>query len=173
MSDPIKYDDPIWEYTLATKLHPYIEPARKFWATVESIFVSGTGVYPITGDDVPPGMMYRMTNTPVRSPIKHVQIFPFVPVSYLNITGVAGGVNRMVSRVCADGQFTIDEFTIIEKSNLPSTYHQGQFIAFVPTEVLNGARTLGKWIYCTVPEMMSIAQGVIPKTLEAKMLKQL
>lgn len=173
MSDPIKYDDPIWEYTLATKLHPYIEPARRFWETVEDIFVSGTGVYPITGDDVPPGMMYRVTNTPVRSPIKHVQIFPFVPVSYLNITGVAGGVNRMVSRVCADGQFTIEEFTIIEKSNLPSTYHQGQFIAFVPTEVLNGARTLGKWIYCTIPEMMSIAQGIIPKTLEAKMLKQL
>lgn len=173
MSDPIKYDDPIWEYTLATKLHPYIEPARRFWETVEDIFVSGTGVYPITGDDVPPGMMYRVTNTPVRSPIKHVQIFPFVPVSYLNITGVAGGVNRMVSRVCADGQFTIEEFTIIEKSNLPSTYHQGQFIAFVPTEVLNGAKTLGKWIYCTIPEMMSIAQGIIPKTLEAKMLKQL
>lgn len=173
MSDPIKYDDPIWEYTLATKLHPYIEPARRFWDTVEDIFISGTGVYPITGDDVPPGMMYRMTNTPVRSPIKHVQIFPFVPVSYLNITGVAGGVNRMVSRVCADDKFTIDEFTIIEKSNLPSTYHQGQFIAIVPTEILKGARTLGKWIYCTVPEMMSIAQGIIPKTLAAKMLKQL
>lgn len=173
MSDPIKYDDPIWEYTLATKLHDYIEPARRFWATVEDIFVSGTGVYPITGDDVPPGMMYRMTNTPVRSPIKHVQIFPFVPVSYLNITGVAGGVNRMVSRVCMDGRFKIDEFTIIEKSNLPSTYHQGQFIAFVPTEILNGAQTLGKWIYCTIPEMMSVAKGVIPKTLEAKMLKQL
>ena len=173
MSDPIKYDDPIWEYTLATKLHPYIEPARRFWDTVEDIFISGTGVYPITGDDVPPGMMYRMTNTPVRSPIKHVQVFPFVPVSYLNITGVAGGVNRMISRVCADGKFTINEFTIIEKSNLPSTYHQGQFIAIVPTEILKGARTLGKWIYCTVPEMMSIAQGIIPKTLAAKMLKQL
>lgn len=173
MSDPIKYDDPIWEYTLATKLHPYIEPARRFWDKVEDIFISGTGVYPITGDDVPPGMMYRMTNTPVRSPIKHVQVFPFVPVSYLNITGVAGGVNRMISRVCADDKFTIDEFTIIEKSNLPSTYHQGQFIAIVPTEILKGARTLGKWIYCTVPEMMSIAQGIIPKTLAAKMLKQL
>lgn len=173
MSDPIKYDDPVWEYTLALKLHPYLEPARRFWSKVDEMFISGTGVYPIVGDDVPPGMMYRMTNTPVRSPIKHVQVFPFVPVSYLNITGVAGGANRMVSRVCMDNRFKLEEFTIIEKSNLPSTYHQGQFIAFVPTEILNGAQTLGKWIYCTIPEMMSIAQGTIPKSLEAKMLKQL
>lgn len=173
MSDPIKLNDPIWEYTLATKLNDYIDPARRFWKTVDELVITGTGVYPIVGDDVPPGMMYRMTNTPVRSPIKHVQVFPFVPVSYLNIAGVAGGVNRMVSRVCADDKFTIEEFTIVEKSNLPSTYHQGQFVAFVPTEILKGARTLGKWVYCTVPEMMSIAQGIIPKTLEAKMLKQL
>ena len=79
----------------------------------------------------------------------------------------------MVNRVCMNDQFTIEEFTIIEKSNLPSTYNQGQFIAFVPTDILKGARTLGRWIYCTIPEMMSIAQGKIPKTLEAKMLKQL
>ena len=173
MSDPIKLDDPMWDYALATKLQPYIESVRKFWDNIENINVTGTGVYPITGDDVPPGLMYRTTNTPVRSPIKHVQIFPFVPVSYLNITGVVGGVHKMINRVCMNDRFTIEEFTIIEKSNLPSTYNQGQFIAFVPTEILNGARTLGKWIYCTVPEMMSIAQGIIPKTLQAKMLKQL
>jgi hypothetical protein len=173
MSDPIKYDDPVWDYLLATKIQPYIEPARKFWAGIESIHVPGTGVYPITGDDVPPGFMYRMTNTPVRSPIKHVQVFPFVPVSYLNITGVAGGATKMIQRVCAGDRLKIEEFTLVEKSNLPSTYNQGQFIAIVPTDILQGARTLGKWIYCTIPEMMSVAQGIIPKTLEAKMLKQL
>lgn len=173
MSDPIKYDDPVWEYVLATKLHPYIEPVRRFWDKIDDLYVTGTGVYPITGDDVPPGLMYRTTNTPVRSPIKHVQVFPFVPVAYLNITNVAGGAHRMVNRVCMDDKFTIEEFTIVEKSNLPSTYNQGQFIAFVPTDILKGARTLGRWIYCTIPEMMSIAQGKIPKTLEAKMLKQL
>ena len=114
--------------------------------------------------------MYRVTNTPVRSPIKNVQVFPFVPVSYLQITNVAGGANRMVSRVCAN-EFMIEEFVIIEKSNLPSTYHQGQFIAFVPKDILNGAKSLGKWVYLTTPEMCALVQGKVTTPIKNKMIK--
>ena len=113
MADIEKYDDPIWEYTLNAKLAQYIPAVRDFWNNIEDIEIVGTGVYPMKGDNNPPGLMYRVTNTPVRSPIKHVQVFPFVPVTYLNLTNIAGGANRMVSRVCADNRFKIDEFTII------------------------------------------------------------
>lgn len=172
MPDIKSYDDPIWEYVLATKLTPYLDCVRRWWDDVENLDVSGTGVYPITLDGAPPGLMYRVTNTPVRSPIKHVQCFPFVPTSYLQITNVAGGANRMVSRVCAQ-DFTLEEFTIIEKSNLPSTYHQGQFVAFVPTEIMEGVKSLGKWVYLTALEMRAIAQGEITSSIKSKMLKNI
>lgn len=170
MADIKAYDDPIWEYVLATKLQQYIPCVRDWWEHVDQLDITGTGVYPIKADDAPPGLMYRATNTPVRSPIKNVQVFPFVPVSYLQITNVAGGANRMVSRVCADN-FTIEEFTIVEKSNLPSTYHQGQFIAFVPTEILNGAKALGKWVYLTAPEMCALMQDKVTKPIKNKLIK--
>ena len=115
--------------------------------------------------------MYRVTNTPVRSPIKNVQVFPFVPVSYLQLTNVSGGATRMVSRVCANNGFTIEEFTIIEKSNLPSTYHQGQFVAFVPTRILEDTSQLGKWVYMTRPEMIGLMQDKVVQSVKAKVIK--
>ena len=171
MADIEKYDDPIWEYTLNAKLAQYIPAVRKFWDNIENIEIVGTGVYPMKSEDNPPGLMYRVTNTPVRSPIKHVQVFPFVPVAYLNLTNIAGGANRMVSRVCADNKFKIEEFTIIEKSNLPSTYHQGQFVAFVPTQVLNSVKDLGKWVYLTTPEMIALMQEKVLSSVKCKVVK--
>lgn len=161
-----KFSDPIWEYTLVTKLNPYIEEVRKFWADVDAIPVTRTGIYQIDCDV--PGLMYRVTNTPVRSPIKHVQVFPFVPVAYLQLQGIVGGANKMVERVCKDLQ--IEEFTCIEKSNLPSTYHSGQIIAFVPTDILNGVRQLGKWTYFTMEELIAMRKGVIPESAHRKLM---
>lgn len=164
------YDDPIWEYVLTAKIQPYIERVREFWNNISNIAVKGTGVFPIEGDE--PGLMYRVTNTPIRSPIKGVQVFPFVPVSYLQISNVSGGANRMVSRVCADNKFTFDEFTIIEKHNLPSTYHSGQFVAFVPTKYLDQTtQSLGKYVYLTPEEMALICAGQTPDTVINKLIK--
>ena len=170
MSNIEKFDDPMWEYVLNSKLAQYIPHARKFWENIENIEINGTGVYPVEGE-VPPGFMYRVTSTPVRSPIKHVQIFPFVPTAYLQITNVTGGSTRMVSRVCADNKFTIDEFTIVEKHNLPSTYHKGQFVAFVPTDVLERVQPLGKWVYLTAPEMVNLMQDRVQQTVKYKVIK--
>lgn len=175
MSNIEMFDDPIWEYVLNTKLQEYMPPVREFWSKITDIHIAGTGVYPINKNtvscDVPPGLMYRVTNTPVRSPIKNVQVFPFVPVSYLQITNVAGGASRMVSRVCADNKFKIDEFTIVEKSNLPSTYHQGQFVAFVPTEILESTAALGKWVYLTIDEMIALCQEKVLPKIKEKLIK--
>lgn len=171
MADIEKYDDPIWEYTLNAKLAVYLPAVRKFWENIEDIVVMNTGVFPVCGEDVPSGLMYRVTNTPVRSPIKHIQVFPFVPVAYLNLTNVSGGANRMVSRVCAGNKFRIEEFTIIEKSNLPSTYHQGQFVAFVPTQTLNSVQSLGKWVYLTTNEMIALMQDKVLPSIKGKVIK--
>lgn len=159
------FDDPIWEYTLVTKLSPYIPDVRKFWNNIATVQVTGTGVFQI--DSEQPGLMYRVTNTPVRSPIKHIQVFPFVPVAYLQLQGIKGGANKMVERVCK--HLEIEEFTCIQKSNLPSTYHSGQLIAFVPTEILRGTQQLGKWIYFTIDELLALRHADLPKSVHMKL----
>lgn len=168
MNDESILDDPIWEYTVVSRLQPYLPAVRKWWSEYENMRILGTGVFPIEYDDVecPPGLSMRMTNTPVRSPIKNVQAFPFVPSSYLQITNVAGGVNRMIERVCKN--LVLDEFTIIEKHNLPSSYQKGQLICFVPTTVLEGAREMGKYVYLTVQELCALAQGIVLNSVPPK-----
>lgn len=155
-------DDPIWEYVVASKLQPYLPAVRKWWEKYDQLKIMGTGVFPFECDDegleVPPGLNIRVTSTPVRSPIKNVQAFPFVPTAFLQIIGVPGGVNRMVERVCHNG-LKLEEFVIIEKHNLPSTYQKGQFVAFVPEDILNGSKELGKYVYLTLQELVSLAQG--------------
>ena len=77
-------DDPIWEYVVATKLQPYLPAVRRWWEGYETMKVMSTGVFPIEYEDIecPPGLSMRMTSTAVRSPIKHVQAFPFVPSAF-------------------------------------------------------------------------------------------
>lgn len=177
MADLEKIDDPVWEYVLATKLTMYLPAVREFWQNIETLEVNSTGVYPVTNSlvkscGIPAGLMYRVTNTPVRSPIKNVQVFPFVPVTYLQLTNIAGGAVRMVSRVCADNKFSLEEFVIVEKSNLPSTYHQGQFVAFVPKEVLSSANLLGKFVYLKHDEMINILQATgVNTSIRQKLIK--
>lgn len=166
-------DDPLWEYIMVTKLTPYIEHVRNFWNNISEMQITGTGIFPIKGKDIPQGLMYRMTNTPVRSPIKGIQVFPFVPTIYLQITNVTGGAARMVSRVCADDKFKIEEFVIIEKHNLPSTYHQSQFVAFIPEHILNNVKQLGKWTYLTINEMIALCNGIVPTKVREKLIKHI
>lgn len=169
--DVAKIDDPIWEYVMLTKLQPYIPAVRRFWEHIEEVPVHNTGVFPIQDEEAPPGLMYRVTNTPVRSPIKNVQVFPFVPCVFLQLTNVAGGAVRMVNRVCAGNRFAIEEFVIIEKNNLQSTYHNGQLVAFVPRDVIEGARSLGKWVYLTTNEMVSLISDNVTRDIKNKLIR--
>ena len=169
MSSVDIYDDPLWEYTLVRTLKPYIPAVQCWWKGYESMKIDGTGVQPIQYDTVscPPGLSMRMTSTPVRSPIKGVQAFPFVPTVYLNITSVPGGLVKMIERVCQKG-LEIDGFVIIEKHNLPSTYNKGQFVAFVPKDVLENTKDLGKYVYLTTAELIQLAQGMCPRSVVGK-----
>lgn len=169
--DVAKIDDPIWEYVMLTKLQPYIPAVRRFWEHIEEVPVHNTGVFPIQDEEAPPGLMYRVTNTPVRSPIKNVQVFPFVPCVFLQLTNVAGGAVRMVNRVCAGNRFAIEEFVIIEKNNLQSTYHNGQLVAFVPRDIIEGARSLGKWVYLTTNEMVSLISDNVTRDIKNKLIR--
>lgn len=157
---PMVYDDPIWEFLVRDRMKPYITAARKWWKSYESISVHETGVYPANMEDAP-GMMFRFTKSAAKSPIKCVQVFPFVPVAYLQISGVAGGSTKMVQRVCSGG-LKMDEFTVVEKHNLPSTYNQGQFLAIIPTEVYEGAKIMGRFVYLNVAQIESLSQGILP-----------
>lgn len=167
-------DDPIWEYTVVTKLMPYLPAIRRWWENYDKLKIVSVGIFPIEYDDIecPPGLQMRICNTPVRSPIKHVQAFPFVPTAYLQIIGVPGGVNKMIERVCHKG-LKLEEFTIIEKHNLPSTCQSGQWLGFVPTEIFEGTKSLGKYIYFTLPELMGLAQGNVLNSVILKCARYL
>lgn len=168
MTDNTKYDDPIWEYTLVSRLTPYIEAVRDWWSEYDKLDLRSTCVYPIEGEDVPPGLMARLTNTPARSPVKGVQAFPFVPTSYLNLTGIAGGYMKMIERVCAKG-LTLEEFKVIEKHNLPSTYHRGQILIFVPVRVLEDTESLGRFVHVTKSEALMMLHGEVPPSMTYKL----
>lgn len=168
MKDSSEYDDPIWEYTLVSRLTPYIEAVRKWWQDYDKLDLRSTCVYPIEGEDVPPGLMARLTSTPARSPVKGVQAFTFVPTSYLNMSGIAGGCIKMVERVCAKG-LKIQEFTVIEKHSLPSTYHRGQILIMVPTKVLEDIESLGRYVFVTKSEALTMLHGEVPVSMTYKL----
>lgn len=171
-ANEIIFDDPIWEYVVVSKVQPYLPAARKWWQNYDKLVIRGTGIFPLQFDDdtpVPPGMDIRVTSTPVRSPIKNVQAFPFIPTSYFQITGVPGGATKMITRVCNRNEgLKLEEFTVIEKHNLPSTYHKGQFIALVPTDVYEGSKELGKYVYLTVQELQALSAGILLKSVQCK-----
>lgn len=164
----VVYDDPIWEFVVRQRLQKYVEPVRKWWQNVENLKIESTGVFSLT--DNPPGLMYRVTKCASKSPIKGVQAFPFVPSAYLQISGVAGGSVKMMERVCMGG-LQLEEFTIIEKHNLPSTYNQGQIICFVPTEIYQNSKQMGRFVYFTIAELEALGQGIISKSVQSKVEK--
>lgn len=172
MSDPFIVkdrpgrDDPIWEYLLETRLRPYIPRIREWWANIEELAVSDTGIEQLDG---PPGLFQRFTRTSIRSPIRGVQAFPFIETAYLQITNVQGGSVKMIDHVCSKG-FTIDEFTIVCKTNLTSIFNGGQIIAIIPTDIMNGTHELGKWIYLKQEEMIDVSRGIVPEAVKNKLL---
>lgn len=163
-------DDPLWEHILRTRIEPYIPYVADWWANIEDYYTAAVGVQELeTNDDAARGLKVRFTRTAVRSPIRGVQVFPFVQTSYLQISGIQGGVNKMIERVCTRG-LVVNGFRIIEKHNLPSTIQQGQFIAFIPEEVYNKTQKLGLWLYFTKDEIDLLAHGKVNKAIIHKAL---
>jgi hypothetical protein len=155
--------DPVWEFLLRERLSDYIPAAREWWSHAQEYQFDRTGV---TEGNGPNGFMVRFTRTAYRSPIKGVQAFPFVPSVYLQLGKVQGGYVKMIERVCVKG-LTIDEFTIVMKCNLPSTFNQGQFLAIIPTEILEHKNT-GLWVYVNHEEIKGLNEGIIPQSLLVK-----
>jgi hypothetical protein len=157
-------DDPIWEMVVRDELLKYISPARDWWKDIATKKFATTGSYSSEG---PHGMFVRFTKSPLKSPLKGIQAFPYVPTAYLQIKGVQGGCMKMVDRVCSDNRMHIEEFTIVVKSNLPATYNQGQILCIIPTKVLEH-NDLGRWLYLTRDEQAALKMGNIPQSLVTK-----
>ncbi len=160
-------EDPMWPYVLCTRLAPYMPFARRWWSEVQDLTPDDTGIYAIEYEDCPPGMFYRFTRTAIRSPIKGIQAFPFVVAGYLQLTGVTGGSTKLIQRLLAQ-PMPLEEFSLIELHNLPSTYNQGQLIAIVPTEIYENTKLLGRWLYLTMDEISALIQREIPDSVYNK-----
>jgi hypothetical protein len=158
--------DPIFDYILGSRLQPYIPKVREWWAKIPDLSTLSTGLFGIP--DSPPGLMYRFTRSAKKSPLPGIQAFPLVPTAFLQITGITGGSVKMVERVCFEDRFHIEEFVIIEKHNLPSTFNAGQFVAFVPIDIYADTKSMGQWIYMTSTELMYLAMGHVTKEVQDK-----
>lgn len=167
MNDRPGLDDPLWEHILRTRLEPYIPYVRDWWSKIEYYTISDVGIQELKTDSLTKGLHIRFTRTAVRSPIKGIQAFPFIPTGYLQISGIQGGTNKMIERVCRKG-LEIDEFRIVEKHNLPSTFQQGQFVAFIPSKLFNETKKLGVWLYFNKQEINELANGKLPKSIVQK-----
>jgi hypothetical protein len=162
-------DDPVWPYVLRQRLEPYMPYVRRWWGEIENVSPLDTGVYPIEySAEQPPGLFYRFTRTPVRSPIRGIQAFPFVIAGALQITGVSGGSTKLIQWMLCDDKFTMDEYSFIELHNLPSIFNQGQAIAIIPTDVYIDAHNVGKWIYFTNDEISSLIRGEVIASVHKK-----
>lgn len=142
------------EYLLSARLLPYLVDMREFWKDVDSISTVISGEHSYKKD-----ILYRVTNTPTRSPIKNIQVFPFISTASL---GMTSGYQQMLSKICGSGKFRIEEFTIIVKSGIPTMFQRGQWLSFVPTDLLEKAQDIGTWVFLTKDEMrnLCITDGV-------------
>jgi len=163
----VDIDDPIWPYTLEQRLRPYIPIMRNWWDNVNTLKLSITGI--TTLECSIPGVYVRFTRTAIRSPIKNIQTFPFIPSARLQLVGIRGGSTKMVERVCMDDKFTIDEFTILCRSHIRTILNCAQIIIFIPTIVLEDTKsTLGKWLYFSKAELDLLASGNINEDIICK-----
>ena len=164
-------DDPIWEHVLIQRIMPYIPTIREWWNNVENFTMLDTGIVELECPIA--GLYVRFTRTAIRSPIRGVQAFPFIPTGRLQITGVQGGSTKMVERLCLNGRMKIEEFTIICKNNLPSTFNASQLIAIVPTHIIENVKeNLGMWLYFKPSELLLLARGETNDAIRCKaMLK--
>jgi len=143
------------EYLLTTRLLPYLTDMREFWKKVDTINTVITGEHKYKGE-----ISYRVTNSPGRSPIKNVQVFPFIATADLGIA--LSGYQQIIARVCRENKFRIEEFVIVVKSGIPTMCQRGQWISFVPIDVLEKAQDVGSWVFLTKEEMrnLCITDGV-------------
>lgn len=144
------------DYILISRLMPYLDEMRKFWANVKNINVLISGEHKVEGVQ---DMYYRVTSTPTRSPIKNVQVFPYIPTAVL---GMANGYQQILAKLCCDKSFRFEEFTILVKSGIPTMCQRGQWLTFIPTDILNQDQDRGTWVYLTKEEMknLCITDGV-------------
>lgn len=165
-----QFNTDLYEYTLVSKLEPYLPVIQDWWLTgYTSLNMSHPGLIQLDYDTekTPAGIMIRVCNAPSRSIIKNVQAFPVLATSQLNISGVAGGATNMIEAVCRKG-LEINGLTIIEKHNLPSVFNSRQFLAFVPTRVMQCTEYLGKYIYLSSEELHALAHGRCVKSVSLK-----
>jgi hypothetical protein len=151
------------------QLKPYIVAARQWWTDADKFCPRATGTMPYEGG--PNGMCIRFARTPALSPLRGIQSFPFVPSTYLDIQFVPGGIKKMIKHVCDIG-LTMEEFTIIEKSNLSSTFTQGQLLCLVPTVTLNEL-PCDRWIFMRDEEIHMVMEGIVPEEVKEKCARAL
>jgi hypothetical protein len=163
-------EDPIWTYLLMDRLKPYLPYARKWWENIDNYKVVKTGLTEVIEEGAPNGLYIRVTRSPVQSPIRNIQSFPLVISACLQLAGTPGGSNKMVEYICQGG-LQMGEMTIIEKHGLQSIRSGAQFLAFVPTEVLNKHSDTGAWVHMTRSEAdaMLALGDLIPDTFKAKL----
>jgi hypothetical protein len=140
-----------------------------WWHDYQELAPYDVGVYPVMYDDLQPeGLFYRIYRAPVQSAIKGIQGFPFIQTTSLGVVGPGDHKFTDVAELLFDRTYTIDEFTCIALDTLNTEINHTQAIAFVPTDVLDDTKTIGKWIYFTTEEISLLIKGKVTEPIRMK-----
>jgi len=163
MSKKAPIDDPIYEMLFRDKMKQYIEVAREWYKGSYSF--RETGVFDLQLDAAP-GLTVKFSKAEGQSPIKGIQMFLFVPVTYLQLPPCPGGIRYTVRYIVKDA-YDWDEFTLFAKAGLINTNPQSLNVCIVRTDDLN-KRALGRWFYFNENMLRELAAGLCTTELRDK-----
>ena len=147
--------DVVYEYMFKDKMMPFIEVAREWWQSYESLMFDSIGSMPLLNDKDVSGIFVRFYRTPAQSTIKGIQAFPYIPTQYIDMLRVPGGIRKYIHDICVNG-YMIDEFILIERMYLHGTERSGQFICIIPQRMLIAE---GKYVWLTRNDILELSVG--------------
>lgn len=156
-----------WERVLYDRIINLIPIAKEFWDNINDLDFYRTGSYPIPGYEKE-SMMYRITRTADRSPIKGIQAFPFVPSANLMISDK--GLKQMIKRVCGS-DMVVEGMKLVEIDKCHFTYARKQVIAFIPVERLN--KRWERWMYVSMYDAYKLSVGIVTDEIQKKAKRML
>lgn len=144
------------------RIHELIPDIRAFWDSVDTIEISGPGVYTFKGL-----LRYMVSKTAAKSPIKGFQTFPFILIRDLNIKTQAICRNEFCSTVVGMLK-EIEGMKLYVLADRKNNYRSGM-VAFVPKEMLG--RSWQWWVPVNRKEVEALLAGAVPPCFKRKMIK--
>jgi hypothetical protein len=167
--DVLYADDAVYEMAVREALKPYVEAARKWWAS-EHVF-KHYGTFAVNAEWAPHMFFERLTKSVLTSPAKGFQAFPLVPpIAIKTDFPMKGGLQAQLGRLLSGDGIEFDDITVYLRAGLRTTFRSTACICFVPTAELK-KKTLHQWFRISQEELLELSCGVVTKSLKSRLAR--